>query len=467
MPSIVRDNVNSYASERLSNEGISDVDSYESFRKQIINVLSLFSFTPSIDFFGEIKNSDIELAKHILSCFPFLYLNEKDQIKFLDFIFDKKKNDSSKFIANVNKIRVDFINDSNTKFKERRNLFKEFSVTETESKHQSYAQDLRSINRRIIRGGNIFSDELIQELISLFKLLRDEHLYSNLSLAADLISDVCLQILNYWILTLFIFDDNDVDYLLSALLEYMDLHKVKMIKQTVFGRADNQELDYTNVVGVFAAFMDLRNEYGQYIDILDLLKLEAESEPSEFTNPLDVYRTTKSMIVKDGLEDILTEGNPVYDYERKLDNTKMMIDYFYKFGGRNADVANVMDLKVYFREFYISGAGYRNQAQTIVRKFIKKFNESNDTNSFKRFSEYMFLREKISRGYFRETIGLKRYYEKNTLQEAVYCNLLWIFLTFDYDHIYESLLDFLSGFINVYRSYIGENFISFFKKSIP
>lgn len=459
--------VSSYARKRLSNEDINDEDSYESFRKQVVNVLALFSFTSSFDFFGEIKDNRNEHKEHILSCFPFMYLSENGQIRFLDFIFDRKKNESSKFIANMNKIRVDFINNSDTGLIERRNLYKELSVVETESKLQFYAQELRNINRLIIRGGNILSDEISQELTKLFGLLRDEHLYSNLSFAADLISDACLQILNYWILTLSIFNDNDVDYLLASLLAYMDSQKAKTIEKIIFTREDNLELEYKNVIGIFAAFMEIRNEYGQYVDIINLLKQEAEAESTEFANPTDVYRTSKSMTEVENLENVLTEGKSVYNFQKKLDYTKTMIDYFNKFASRNADVASVMDLKVYFREFYISDAGYKNQAQTIVRKFINKFNESNDADSFERFSEYMFLREKISRGYFRETIGLRRYYEKNKMQEAVYSNLLWIFLTYDYDDIYESLLSFLLGFIDLYRNYIREHFTSFFKKSIP
>lgn len=64
--------------------------------------------------------------------------------------------------------------------------------------------------------------------------------------------------------------------------------------------------------------------------------------------------------------------------------------------------------------------------------------------SFEKESEYQFLREKISRGYFRETCDVRLYSEKNKLQKSLYESLLSILLTYNY----AVSIDFLQQLVN-------------------
>lgn len=130
----------------------------------------------------------------------------------------------------------------------------------------------------------------------------------------------------------------------------------------------------------------------------------------------------------------------VDEYAAKLKYTKEIIEVFSQYAGKKADVDSVFDLKVYFREIYLSDSKYKRQAKTIVRKYLEEYKVKKDNGcnieeivkSFEKESEYMFLREKINRGYFRETCDIRLYIEKNKLQNSLYEVLLNILLTYDY-----------------------------------
>lgn len=90
-----------------------------------------------------------------------------------------------------------------------------------------------------------------------------------------------------------------------------------------------------------------------------------------------------------------------------------------------------MDLKVYFREIYLSHVCYaRKQAASIVSEYLSDVSACSPTfslDSFPQFrlkKQYIFLREKINRGYFRETGLSKAYVSKLLFEEKLYKNTM-------------------------------------------
>ena len=448
-------NIDSYVFDRLKHDGIDNEDSRISLYKQVVNILKYFSFRGDVKLCSSTKSK--KLGYHVFSYFPFWNLTEEHQCKFMDLLFDKKKDESSKFVSNVNKIYIDnrrieinnYMQDSRY-----RSFNKEFLINEINSHNETICNNIMYACRNVIRQGDFFSTELEHGIITALNILRKEHLYFNLSKAMHLVADICLQILNYWVFTIKGFADNYIDGITSILNEHMELSLQKTYSRLLFYNKNINKINYDDAIGIFAAFLERRNDFCQYTEIIHVLMKEVICEPENFITSADKYKVTKDMFLPSNVEDVLTEGQSIDNFNKKLENTKLLIDIFSKYGVRNASADKIMDLKVYFREFYISNSGYKNQAQTIVRKYIEKYHECNEIDSFEKLSEYQFLREKVNRGYFRETSGLLKYNQKNEIQEELYNNLLWMFLLYDYNLFFDYLSEFILEYINVCRVYI-------------
>ena len=78
------------------------------------------------------------------------------------------------------------------------------------------------------------------------------------------------------------------------------------------------------------------------------------------------------------------------------------------YAGRDCYANCIHDIKVYFRELYISKKTYCRQKSTkIVEDYLSLFKQAKEDEkfilpNFNKESQYIFVREKISRGYFRE-----------------------------------------------------------------
>lgn len=110
------------------------------------------------------------------------------------------------------------------------------------------------------------------------------------------------------------------------------------------------------------------------------------------------------------------------------------------YGSRQCYSNCLQDLKVYFREIYISKATYkRQQAHKIVEDYIKKVDIAAEKNEkipeFNKKSQYMFVREKVSRGYFREKGLLTNYYEKIAFTSELHDLLLKVYWLCDLEDI--------------------------------
>lgn len=402
-----------------------------SVEKNVQNILKHFSANQ--------REAGFSFDKEVLGYFPLEQFDSKDISKFLDHIFSVKDTDNftgNKVVYNLSKISVDSI-DNGTKDKTR--SFDFFYMNEpSKNDFEERINSLKDKNRCIIRKEPQNVKMLIERCVFELEKFKEEKVLSNIAYVVDYVADLFLQIFNYWVIS-FTYTSFDKKMKMVKRIEaYLQSYKKSVIE---LNKGGSIKISLEDTVSIFISFLTKRNDYGEYMGILKELEKEQCQEPKFFANPQVLYKVKKGDIVsKDKERYIITEDTKVDDYADKLKKTKEIIKVFSQYGMRIADINSVFDVKVYFREIYLSNSKYKRQAKTIVRKYLEEYQNKKDNGydmqeivkSFEKESEYQFLREKISRGYFRETCDIRLYSEKNKLQKSLYEVLLSILLTYNY-----------------------------------
>lgn len=407
------------------------LDKKDSMTKTVRNLLKYFSVNQPEEGFS--------FDKEVLGYFPLEQFDSKDIAKFLNHIFCLKDTDNftgNKVVYNLSKISVDNI-DNSTKDKKR--SFDFFYMDEPpKNDFEERINSLKYKNRCIIRKEPQNVKMLIELCVFELEKFKEEKVLSNIAYVVDYVADLFLQIFNYWVIS-FTYSSFDKKMKMVKRIEaYLQLYKKSVIE---LNKGESIKISLEDAVSIFISFLTKRNDYGEYMGILKELEKEQWQEPEFFANPQVLYKVKKGDIVSEYKEKyIITEDTKVDDYADKLKKTKEIIKVFSQYGMRIADINSIFDVKVYFREIYLSNSKYKRQAKTIVRKYLEEYQSKKDNGydiqeivkSFEKESEYQFLREKINRGYFRETCDIRLYSEKNKLQKNLYEVLLSILLTYNY-----------------------------------
>lgn len=438
--------VNKYVEEAINKINVDNlsVEEYDKFLeknkslfKSVSKLLKYFKLDERPTFF--LPNND-----HILAYFPLNKLAEKDIKRFLDHMFWMKEKINDKIIAQINKINVNNVNDL-VEGKYRNYDF--ICIGEIkQTQLDDIVKDSIKRCRSLIRNKHLSLEQiqtLSDEIYDIFIMLMSDKNHYNLCLYARFVSDILLQILNHWVIT------NDIslmnkENILFKIEQFIDENKSSFFEKEIIYK-NNKSINVEDTTATFAALLKQRNEFGEYLRILDILEEEEKTEPELFMKVSEKYRVKKTGDYDgdyDAVKTIITEGINVDEYNNKLENAKEFIEFFSKYGTRNANVDCIMDLKVYFREIYMSNSKYKVQASTIARKYLEVYRLTGEVKSFEKESEYIFFREKISRGYFRETGFLPLYNKKNSLQKKLYDAILIMFLTYDYERTMNLLYSF-------------------------
>lgn len=425
--------VNSYVCQYLKDSGYStsyiDFESIkESYVKQTIQLLKYFNNIDGLDFF------DNSSSAHVLTYFPLSNFQKEDIGKYLTFLFDRKSVIGDKVISQLNKTNV---NNTNPSIEGRLRNFEFMSMLKPpisklhESTEHAKLQCRKLIRTRIsdLNEIKIIEKSLIAIILDFLNQIEEEDNISNLYLAADFTSDVLLQLITYWVFTIGLPEHNKSD-LIEYIGSYIVNENDRILRELIQSKC---AISIEDASHIFTCFLTLRNEFSEYVNIISLLEEEQKNEQALFCEAPRSYRVSKSTAYTiDSIEDLVTEGSRVSNFVAKLDNTKEMIDIFSKYGWRNASPYSALDVKVYFREIYISDSKYKNQAMTIVRKYLSSYLQNGTISHFENQSEYMFLREKLNRGYYRETSSLAIYNSKNKTQKDIYKFHLAALLIYDY-----------------------------------
>lgn len=289
-------------------------------------------------------------------------------------------------------------------------------------------KDLNDLNEQIIK---LFYDE-----IQLFRMLGIG--FENMSYITDYIDYVSIGFLQFLVYRVLAVKGSDAKSILEGLLVEVNKQISLMDNHLDRQREKQKEEGSLTAETLTRYFSFYRTHYSKYYEelgIYHVLKKEIEQFPCMFGVVGDRYKTEKTFVSEEeieSLEDIITEGKGDYNFKDKLKTVREFVDIMRACGGRHCFSNCPQDLKVYYREVFISKQIYkRRQASTIVKDYLKSVKQ-NGMKPFDKESHYMFVMEKISRGYFREKDMLDIYLWKIDLQQALYGLLLKVYLFYDF-----------------------------------
>lgn len=406
---------------------------------------------------------------------PFYCLNLKEQVKLLHFILEET--DERQIISNLGKIDADKdycnidIDDEDTEEFTRRFLEEELPDYEP--------LDLKSMlisNRMIIRGEDDMqgvldclnqSNEFI--ICSLMNEINSFYMmglhFENLTYIKEYIDYVINDILQLVVYKVITNPNINTFTILQGLSEETRNLSDKIDTQLIRKREEQKNYDVLTVSQVmryFSSYLNHRSKLKEETDIYTELENERKLVPTLFDPVPEEYRAAKVILSEEDIKkatSVITEGKSIYQYDDKLSTVREFIDIMRNYGGRQCYSNCLQDLKVYFREIYISKVTYRRQqTRKIVEDYIDKLNFAFENNEsipeFDKQSQYMFVREKISRGYFREKGLLSDYFGKIDFTIELYDLLLKTYWFYDLKDALEILYDVNHNLLNKFNSLV-------------
>ena len=235
------------------------------------------------------------------------------------------------------------------------------------------------------------------------------------------------------------------------------------IEQKRIQEEKSEELTVEKVTRYFSLYRTHCSKLEESLKIFDALVSEINEDEKEkpekqiFCCMNDSYKTD-IRIFKDAdlskYKNIITEDANYYNYKNKIEATREFMCIMEGYSNNHCCKNNSEDIKVYFREIYVSRVKYkRRQASTIIRDYLNKC-KNNGVEPFENETYYMFVMEKINRGYYRERGQLELYCERVSFQKRLYELLLKTYLFYDFEECIE--------FIYIINNMILEKLIEYF-----
>lgn len=409
-----------YRFEKENSFNVEEFDRFETQKdtchRNVRNLLKNFDK----DF--NIKN--FKFNNNIFNFFPLHQLEKEQAYEFIEHLLNLKGLVGNKLISNMQKINIDNV--------EVRDFYiKQPVISEFQNLHEEFKAPYQEIIRRDITKAN----SIIENFSNTIKELKANNNPSDLGKVSSLATTILLQMVNYWVITTqSIPKDTKLEHIkqVQAYLTNFDA-KVDSIEL-------NKNMELSDAIIIFIEFLRSYNYCGEYINIASKLIQEELDSPEVFSDVKDEFKAKKRTSYKDfNYKEIMTEGTKVYDFKDKFTKTQKAIEIFQNNGVKASDISDMFDLKVYFREIYMSNCKYKTKASTIIRKMTES-----SISEFEKNSEYMFLREKITRGCFREIFPLELYHYKINLQEHIYQIILKNMLSYDYNKSLDNLQKFIA-----------------------
>ena len=387
-------------------ENDKDQESQKNERKKVKNLLGKFEKTPEI--FGALA---------------FNYLSVEEQAKLVHFFLEECN--QRQIIDNLTKTNTD-VDFGFLQFKNQNILY---SFNAVPDYRPLYVDNEILRIRQIIRTPQDNYRKLIDYLLDVndqvFQTLMNEY-------AAHEEAGIMFEWLPY-VTTYIDFILNDIlQFLLYPIMMYsthIDPLKVidklclkaesleKVFSETIGQRYkkifSDKELNADRVMQYFKSFMEHRNRLFENSDIYSVLIQEMKNYPELFSQVPSEFMAekillTEEQIYSDEIKHIVLENSNVPNFKKKLDTEREFINVLGEYGSRNCYDTCLQDIKVYFREIYMSKQTYhRQKAAKIVENYLEQVSQRKDNDltglpDFQKESQYIFIREKITRGYFRE-----------------------------------------------------------------
>ena len=420
----------------------------------------------------------INEPESVFSDFPFGYMDKEEQLILLHHIMtslperqimaNMKKTDVDRYYMNfVYRNNNDILNQEifEEEFKEYFpiNLFNEILqcrciIRYSPEDEKKILEYLLQMNENII---NSYCKENASFTMMGLQIDNEEYIKEYINYVADVI----LQFEVYRIIRNNNIEDRNAIEKLSDKIKEMSIlidkqlerQKKRWIKEK---EAKNSKLNTEGVTSCFSMYVTHRSRFYEEYEIKKSLKREIEENPSLFGEVPQKWKASKILIGEEDIkkvENIITEGLHVDQYNKKIEIVRKFIDIMRIYGGRDCYSLCLQDLKVYFREIFISKASYKKRrASRIVKDYLNKVEEAKKTGKsipyFLKQSQYMFVREKISRGYFREVGSSKEYIEKIELEKKLYELLLKLYLFYDVQSSLEFIYDVNRELLKTYET---------------
>ena len=422
--------------------------------------------------------------EHSVFCdFPFDYIAEHEQLTLLHYIMTALP--ERQIMANMKKVDVDrcYMNfvyqNQRSKIETKdmlENLLSDYSPISLASEHLQS----RYIIRNPIEQTNDVLSYLLQSNESIirnyfcekeqFKLLGLEaHNFEYIREYIDYVANVLLQWLVYRVINVDSIDSLSVIKALSdevAKMEGLVENQLARRKKVwVNDRKTGQaHLDAETVTSCFSMYITHRSKFYEEFNIKDVLKEEMLDSPFLFGDVPAEYEAKKVIASEDEIKSakrIITENQNINDYNGKLKTARIFIDIMADYGGRQCYSSCVQDIKVYFREIFVSKSSYkRRMAHRIVNEYLEQValakKEGQAVPAFDKRSHYMFIREKINRGYFREKGLSKEYIGKIDFERKLYNLLLRLYLFYDNLDSIEFIYEVNYGLLKAYEAQLGQ-----------
>lgn len=322
---------------------------------------------------------------------------------------------------------------------------------------------LLEVNEMIIR--SYFQEKQYFKMIGL-----EAYNFEYIKEYIDYTANVLLQLLVYRVI-----NENNVESMnvikeisdkIDELDGLIDKQLSRRKKEWTDGKENGQnDLSAEAVSECFSAYVTHRSKfYEEEYGIKEVLKNEMLNSPSLFGEIPTEYKAEKRIVSEDefsSIKNIITEGKTIDGYKEKIEIVQTFIDIMAVYGNRQCYSFCLQDLKVYFREIFISKSSYRRRkASRIVKEYVDQVasakNEGKTIPVFNKQSQYMFVREKINRGYFREKGLSKEYIEKIVLEKKLYDLLLKLYLFYNIQDSLEFIYEVNRNLLKAYVSQIAE-----------
>lgn len=407
---------------------------------------------------------------------PFDYLEESEQLILLHHIMTSLP--ERQIMANMKKIDVDrcymnFVYES----EKSKDITKVLLENELRGYSPISLADELLNSRFIIRNSFNVNDILEYLLVTNERIIRsyfqESEQFKLLGLKAynfvyikeyiDYVSNVILQLLIYKVINQENVETLKIMQVLSEKLDEIDVligNQLKKRRESWIERRINHKSDLSAefVSNCFSMYVTHRSKFYEEFNIKEVLRTEMLNLPSLFGEVQPEYKAEKIFINEKQLYAIQTtimEGKHIDKFKTKIETTRRFIDIMAAYAGRQCDSLCLQDLKVYFREIFVSKSKYRRRmASCIVKEYIEQVEyakkEGKTIPEFNKKSQYMFIREKISRGYFREKGLSKEYIEKISFEKRLYDLLLKQYLFYDIQDSLEFIYDINDNLLKVY-----------------
>ncbi|OAA87811.1 hypothetical protein [Clostridium ljungdahlii] len=411
--------------------------------------------------------NNLEDKDNFLSRFPIQIYNEEIKLKLIEYIFNKIEccgqrqiihNINRKILGKGKKTTIDI------DYKKFYSYYKDSDNSNDENAYLSSYERFININRGVIRLNHNIIDKINEVIFynsQVYKEIRTENnilkamgikktrqnALNEVKAYTKLIYDSWIQALIYIIITnKEILNKNDIiDELLTLQnnmverLKEVEKENINKYSKMQFNKEDEKLIfDYAiERFDIFVMWMEESSYCTEYVDILKNLEKEMKENQDMFRPIKKEFETTKHMRIADSdkLKNIICEGQKVYQYKQKLEETKKAINIFKKYGGRNIDEKNVRDLKVFFREIYMNDNKYSKRSKKaigIMRDYYAQLDSKKiEVEVFEKNLDYIFIREKINRGFFRENDLSYVYILKNEIQKNAINLFLELYKLYD------------------------------------